>query len=161
MPGVLTFINDILLDWATAANIPTVFEVTNEPIQSTDISAISTHIRKVPREIVFEGAFEGSDRESRFRQLQDLGNKKSVVTFVQTDIMENMVITSLQPLDTYENIIRFSITLSQLNLAYVQRIARKASKIQRSTGKVKRKGKSGIKALSGPEAYPSVLWLKQ
>lgn len=162
MDTAITYINNIAMDWSTPIDNTLTYEVTNESVQSSEVPNISTHIRRVPSTMEFEAAFTGEDREAKYSQLENLVAAKSLVTLVQYRTLDNLVITELQPLGSFENVIRFRIQLTQVNIAYTEKVVRKSSKTKSTISKVKKKSKAGKKTEKwGPGAYPSVLWLKK
>ena len=110
-----TFINDIELDYSTPVPRTRDFITTDEDVQSVDFDNITRHVKKVLPEFTLTCAFTSDVREANFQSILDLADAKSTIKLTQTQVYENMIITSISETGTYTDTIEFNITLKQVN----------------------------------------------
>ncbi|GAG17349.1 unnamed protein product [marine sediment metagenome] len=111
-----TFINDIELDYSTEINRTRDFQITTEPIQSTEFNDVTRHIKRVLPDISLLCAFINDDREEKFKRILELADNNSLIKLIQDETLENLLIQNIRETGKYETTIEFEITFKQVNL---------------------------------------------
>ncbi len=139
-----TFVNQIKLDWATELLDALEYQVTTEPVQSSEFSDIARHVRNIPQSFSIRGAFKNDDRKSKYNNLKALADKKELVTFRQAETTEDLIITSIKETQKATNVIIFEITFQPVRVVKfevipIPKIARKPR-----LRKAKKRGKQKV-----------------
>ena len=115
MATIITYINSIALDYATAVPRTREFEITTEAVQSSEFDDVTRHVKTVLPEFGLRCAFTGDDRETNFQSILDLADEKSLVTLTQLKTYENLVIKEVRETGTYTDTVEFIIRFRQVN----------------------------------------------
>lgn len=113
---MITYINQIEIDHSTEMPRVKEFQVTTEPVQSSEHQDVTRYVKSVLSEFTLDCNFTGDDREERFVQLLRLSEEKRDVEVVQDERFENLIITSIIETGRYLNIVSFSISFKQINI---------------------------------------------
>ncbi len=111
-----TFINSIELDWATEYLDNLSFDVTDQNVQSSDFSNITTHVREVSQPFSITAVLNNEDRQDKFERIKLLAKERGLVTFRQDNEVKDLVITSLAETGKFDNMIRFEISFKPVRL---------------------------------------------
>jgi hypothetical protein len=112
---MVTYINDIELDYSTPIPRTREFDITSEPVQSSEVDDVTRHVRSVLPEFTITGAFTSDDREADFQSLLDLADAKETVKVTQYKVYDNMIIKNISETGTYTDTVEFTITFKQVN----------------------------------------------
>ncbi len=112
----MLYINNIYCQYSE--KIPEVLEFTStkQPIQKSDKSNVVLYVKEeLPSFTIGCGLTTGS-REEDFTTLKNLARKKDVVTVTQGDVIyDNLIISRIERVKNYKNIITFNITFTQID----------------------------------------------
>ena len=111
-----TYINDILLDYSTEIPRTRDFEITDESVQSSEFNDVTRHIKRILPVFSLRCAFTGTDQEEKFKRVLDLVDAKNIITLLQDQLYENLLIQNIAETGRYLNTIEFEITFKQVNL---------------------------------------------
>ena len=111
-----TYINDILVEYATEHLEDVSFSTTEESVQNAKSVDITKHVRKNLQEFTISCAFTGDDRADKFKKLLLLAEKRDLVTFKQEDEIKNLIIIHISQPGKFDNVITFDIVFKQLAL---------------------------------------------
>lgn len=152
-----TYINDILVEYSTHAPRGVAFDITTEAVQSVDNQDIIKHVRRRYPNINLECAFTDTDREQKFNQLIDLSIKREPVKLIQSETIENLIITNISEANRYSNVVAFNITFSQIAILNLETttvpLPESLQQLQRET----QEGLQNVQEVSlTPSTYPGV-----
>jgi len=117
-----TFINDIKLDYSTFVPRGKQFTVTSESVQSSEFSDIARHVKEELIEFTLNCSLTKDDREENFIRLIELSEQKGLVTLLQDQEYENLIIIDISESDRYDNNISFDITFKQITTVEFEKI---------------------------------------